>query len=213
MHLSRGGTNHSTILTLLTCFRPWTESPQPPSLKETIVEAVPFPEEDESMGEITIAMFGPDCNDVIETAALTVLLTYLAGSSVSVLENIMVEKEELASAIYHNWDARPNSVIWFQPSGVATEKLADVEKRLFEILKDVASKPLDMNYMLDCIKRERRRVKFQAEICGGFYADGIINDFLFGKRDGSTLKDLGTITEYDTLEKWTDEQWRVFLRK
>jgi len=198
---------------LLTHFRPWVESPKPPSLKETIVESIPFPEEDESMGEITIAMFGPDCNDVVETAALTILLTYLAGSSVSVLENIMVEKEELASAIYHNWDARPNSVIWFQPSGVATEKLADVEKRLFEILKDVASKPLDMKYMLDCISRERRQVKFQAESSGSFYADGIINDFLFGKRDGSTLKDLSSIAEFDELEKWTDEQWRAFLRK
>ncbi|TVY16263.1 Uncharacterized protein LARI1_G007005 [Lachnellula arida] len=193
--------------------RPWVESPQPPSLKETIVESIPFPEEDESMGEITIGMFGPDCNDAVETAALTILLTYLAGSSVSVLENIMVEKEELASAIYHNWDARPNSVIWFQPSGVATEKLADVEKRLFEILKDVASKPLDMKYMLDCIRRERRQVKFQAESSGSFYADGIINDFLFGRRDGSTLKDLSSIVEFDELEKWTDEQWRVFLRK
>ena len=213
MHRSRGTSNHFTIFSLLTCFRPWTDSPQPPSLKETIVEPIPFPEEDESMGEITIAMFGPDCNDIIQATALEVLLTYLAGSSVSVLENIMVEKEELASAIYHNWDARPNSIIWFQPSGVATEKLAYVERRLFEILKDVASKPLDMNYMLDCIRRERRRVKFQAESSGSFFAEGIINDFLFGKRDGSTLKDLGTIAEFDDLEKWTDEQWRMFLRK
>lgn len=165
------------------------------------------------MGEIQIAMFGPDCSNSIETAALTVLLTYLAGSSVSVLENIMVEKEELASAIYQNWDARPNSVIWFNPSGVATEKLADVEKRLFEILKDVASKPLDMNYMLDCIRRECRRVKFSAESSGNFYADVIINDFLFGKRDGSGLKDISTVSEYSELEKWTDAQWRVFLRK
>jgi len=165
------------------------------------------------MGEISIAMFGPDCNDPVETAALNVLLTYLAGSSVSILENVMVEQEELASAIYHNWDARPNTVIWLNPSGVATEKLADVEKRLFEILKDVASKPLDLDYMLGCIRRERRRVKFQAESSGSFYADGIINDFLFGKRDGSTLKDLSTLKEYDVLEKWADGQWRDFLRK
>jgi Zn-dependent M16 (insulinase) family peptidase len=177
------------------------------------VETIEFPEEDESMGDILIAMFGPDCNSVVETAALTVLLTYLAGSSVSVLENIMVEKEELASAIYQNWDARPNSVIWIQPSGVATEKLAHVEQRLFEILRDVNSKPLDMKYMLDCIGREKRRVKSQAESSSSFYADGIINDFLFGKRDGSTLKDMGTLAEFDALAKWSDEQWRDFMRK
>ena len=165
------------------------------------------------MGDILIAMFGPDCNDPLQVAALNTLLTYLAGSSVSVLENIMVEKEELASSIGYWWDSRPNTVIWFQPSGVATEKLAFVEQRLFDILKDVASKPLDMNYMLDCVRRERRQLKFNAESSGSFYANGVINDFLFGKRDGSTLKDFGTISEYEKLEKWTDAQWREFLKR
>jgi Zn-dependent M16 (insulinase) family peptidase len=165
------------------------------------------------MGDILIAMFGPDCNDAIQTTALNVLLSYLAGSSVSILENIMVEKEELASSIAYSWDARPNSVIWFQPTGVATEKLAHVEKRLFELLEDVASKPLNMNYMLDCLRRERRQVTFQAESSSNFYANSIINDFLFGKRDGSTLKDMASMKEFDELEKWSDEQWRAFLRK
>lgn len=194
-------------------FRPWIESAQPPAIAKTIVETVEFPEEDESTGEITIAMFGPNCNDSIATGALEVLLTYLAGSSVSILENVMVEKEELASSIGYYWDARPNTVIWLQPSGVLTEKLEFVEKRLFELLKEVASKPLDMKYMLDCVKRERRQIKFQAESSASFYATGVINDFLFGKRDGSTLKEFGTVSEYDTLEKWTDQQWRDFLKK
>lgn len=189
------------------------ESAQPPAIKETIIEAVPFPEEDESMGDILIGMFGPDCNDTILTAALNVVLSYLAGSSVSILENIMVEKEELASSIGYWWDSRPNCVIWFQPSGVATEKLAHVENRLFELLKDVVSKPLNMDYMIDCVKRERRQVKFQAESSANFYATAAINDFLFGKRDGSTLKDLATIQEYNELETWTDTDWRDFLRK
>lgn len=164
------------------------------------------------MGDILVAFFGPDCNDVILTGALNVLLTYLAGSSVSVLENVMVEKEELASSIGYWWDSRPNTVIWFQPSGVATEKLEHVETRLFELLKEVESKPLDMKYMLDCVRRERRQMKFQAESSGSFYANAVINDFLFGKRDGSTLHDLAHLDEYAILEKWTDEQWRDFLR-
>ena len=198
---------------VLTFCRPWVESPQPQPLKNSVVEIIQFPEEDESMGDILVGMFGPDCNDPILTSALTVLLTYLAGSSVSVLENIMVEKEELASAISYWWDARPNTVIWLQPTGVATEKLEFVEKRLFELLRDVASKPLDMNYLMDCLKREKRQIKFQAEGSGNFFANGVIVDFLFGKRDGSTLKDLGTIKEYDILETWTEEQWREFLKK
>jgi Zn-dependent M16 (insulinase) family peptidase len=178
-----------------------------------MVEEVLFPEEDESTGEVLIALFGPNCTDSIATAALNVLLTYLAGSSVSILENIMVEKEELASSIGCWWDARPNSVIWFQPSGVAAEKLAHVERRLFELLNDVVSNTLNMDYLLDCVKRERRQLKFQAESSGSYYATGVINDFLFGARDGSTLKDLGSIKEYDVIEKWTEKDWKDFLKR
>ncbi|EDO00209.1 hypothetical protein SS1G_03069 [Sclerotinia sclerotiorum 1980 UF-70] len=108
--------------------RPWVDSAQPPALTKTIIETVHFPEEDESMGEIWVA-------------ALNVLLAYLAGSSVSVLENVMVEKEELASSISY----------W--------------------------------------------------------------NDFLFGNRDGSTLKDLKSHAEFDTIGKWNEQQWKDFLRK
>ncbi|TDZ40042.1 Uncharacterized protein C8035_v004911 [Colletotrichum spinosum] len=193
--------------------RPWIDSAQPPALKESVITTVEFPEEDESVGEITVAFFGPNSTDIIATSALNVLLTYLCGSSVSILENVIVEKEELASSVTYWWDARPNSVIWFQPTGVETEKLELVEKRLIDLLKEVASKPLDMEYLTACIHRERLQVKFQAEESESFYSNNIISDYLFGNRDGSTLKDLESLSEYEVLEKWTDEQWRGFLRK
>lgn len=172
-----------------------------------------FPEEDESVGEILVGFFGPNCSDLIATSALSVLLTYLCGSSVSILENVLVEREELASSVSYWWDTRPNSIIWLQPTGVATEKLEFVEKRLFELLREVVSNPLDMEYMKECIKRERRQVKYHAEVSESFYATNIITDYLFGRRDGSTLKELETLNEYDTLEEWTDESWRAFIRK
>ncbi|KAK1770553.1 Metalloenzyme, LuxS/M16 peptidase-like protein [Phialemonium atrogriseum] len=224
-----GETDHQNLLEILDEFeesikddipaaeapfkRPFVDSPQPPPLKETVVETVEFPEEDESMGEITVAFFGPSCIDQVQTTALNILMTYLCGSSVSVVENVIVEKEELASSVAWWYDSRPNSVIWFQPTGVATEKLAFVEQRLISLLKEVASEPLDMQYMKDCISRERRQVKFQAEGSEQFYSGNIIADYLFGKRDGSTLADLQSLKEYDTLEGWTDEQWREFLRR
>ncbi|KAI0398328.1 Metalloenzyme, LuxS/M16 peptidase-like protein [Xylariaceae sp. FL0594] len=193
--------------------RPWIDSPQPPALKETVVETVEFPEEDESVGDIMVAFFGPSCVDMTNMTAMNVLLTYLCGSSVAVLENVIVEKEELASSVSYWWDARPDTVIWFSPTGVATEKLEFVEKRLISLLKEVASKPLDMTYIHECIQRERRQVKAQAEEHESFYSTNIITDYLFGARDGSTLKDLASLKEYDVLEKWTDDQWRDFLRK
>lgn len=192
---------------------PWIESPQPPLLEKSTLEVVEFPEEDETAGEILVGFLGPNCNDVVSTAAMSVLLVYLTGSSVSVLENVMVEKEELASGISTWWDARPNCVVWFSPNSVATEKLEFVEKRLFEILKDVAAKPLDMSYLKDCVRREQRQLKFQAESSGEFFSSNIINDFLFGNRDGSTLKDLQSLSEYEIIENWTEFQWKDFLRQ
>ncbi|KAI1818095.1 Metalloenzyme, LuxS/M16 peptidase-like protein [Poronia punctata] len=193
--------------------RPWIDSAQPPPLKETVVETVEFPEEDESVGDIVVGFFGPSAVDIVNMTAVNVLLTYLCGSSVAILENVIVEKEELASSVTYWWDARPNTVIWFSPTGVATEKLEFVEKRLISLLKEVASKPLDMAYMNECIQREQRQIKAQAEEHESFYSTNIITDYLFGARDGSTLKDLATLREYEIIEKWTDEQWREFLRK
>lgn len=67
--------------------------------------------------------------------------------------------------------------------------------------------------MSDCIESERRQVKFYAETSARSFTEPIINDFLFGNRDGSTLKEnLGDLTEYDTLETWDDQQWRDCLR-
>ena len=177
------------------------------------MEVVEFPEEDESSGDVLVGMFGPSYNETVETTALSVLSTYLCGSSASILENVMVEKEELASSVSFWWDSRPNTVIWFQPSGVATEKLEHVQKRLIELLKEVASKPLDMDYLKDCLQREKRVLKFQAESLSSFYATEVINDFLFGARDGSSLKKLGTLKEFDALELWTEPQWRNFIKK
>lgn len=224
-----GETNHENLLEILDGFeesikdsippldtpfrRPWVDSPQPPPLKKSVVETVEFPEEDESTGDITIAFFGPDCTNLVQVSALNILMTYLCGSSVSVLENIMVEKEELASSVSYWWDSRPNTTIWFQPTGVATEKLAFVENRLHDLLKEVSSKPLDMKYMKDCISRERRQVKFQAESSEQFYSGNIITDYLFGKRDGSTLSEFRTLKEYDVLEEWTEDQWQAYLKK
>jgi Zn-dependent M16 (insulinase) family peptidase len=50
--------------------RPWVESHRAPALKESIVQKVEFPEEDESKGEIEIRFLGPDCTDSVQGASL-----------------------------------------------------------------------------------------------------------------------------------------------
>ena len=144
---------------------------------------------------------------------MVVMLRYLAGTSASVLDNIIVEKEQLASGVYYNTEFRPNTVIQFTLSSIATEEMKRVEARFFEILKDTTSKPLDMKYLQDCISVERRQVKFQAEGSAQFFTEPVIKDFLFGERDGSTLQnDLKSLKDYDVLEDWADTEWRHWIR-
>ncbi|KAI9821556.1 MAG: hypothetical protein M1832_003230 [Thelocarpon impressellum] len=193
--------------------RPWVESPPTPALQKSVVETIEFPEEDESSGQVMVAFLGPDSNNTILTAALDVILVYLAGSSISVLENTLVEKEHVTSAVYYNTDHRPDAVIWLTLASVATERLSQVERRLFELLKKTASEPLDMPYLLNVIRREKRRWKASVEQCANPLSDSIITDFLFGKKDGSTLRELETLGEYDKLEEWSDRDWRDFLSK
>ena len=192
--------------------RPWIESKQAPPLQRTIIEKVTFPEEDESSGEISVGFLGPKCTDHKLSTALEILLSYLAGSSVTVLENTLVEKEQLCSMVWYSTDVRPNMVIWFLLTGVETEKLDAVEKRFFEILRETASKPLDMDYLSECIKRYIRQIKFQSEGSANYFAETVIQDHLFGNRDGSDLRTIESLNIVEELKGWNDAEWRDFLR-
>jgi len=193
--------------------RPWIESKQAPRLEKSIVQKVEFPEEDESFGQIEIRFLGPNCADNIAASALNVVLLYLAGSSAALLDNVLVETEQVASGVYYQIDSRPKIEIGFSLTSVETGRLTAVEKRFFEVLNDAMSKDLDMGFMQDCIDRQVRIYKFSAESSLTSFADYIIADYLFGKRDGSTLQELATLEAYtETLSSWTQEQWKDFIK-
>ncbi|KAJ5647133.1 hypothetical protein N7490_003505 [Penicillium lividum] len=193
--------------------RPWVDSKQTPALEKSVIKRVEFPEEDESFGEIEIRFLGPDCNDSVQSGALNVALLYLAGSSASLLENVIVEKEQIASAVYYATEEHPNIEIRFTMTSVETKKLERVEKRFFEILQEAMEKDLDMKYLKECIERQRRTWKFATESSASSFAEYVITDFLFGKRDGSTMRDVASLKEYDVLEKWSQDEWRGFIKK
>ena len=193
--------------------RPWIESKPAPPLTSSTIEKVEFPEEDESFGEIDIRFLGPNCADVISMGALNVALVYLAGSSAALLDNVLVEKEQLASAVYFTLDSRPRTEIAFSLSSVKTGRLEEVEKRFFEVLRDAMEKPLDMKFMNDCIDRQLRSYKYNAESSPTSFADYIISDYLFGKRDGTTLQALESLKQYgDTLKSWSEDAWKKFIK-
>lgn len=140
-------------------------------------------------------------------------LLYLAGSSASLLDNILVEKEQLASAVYYSTEDRPSIEIHFTLTSVETNKLEQVERRFFEVLKDAMAAELDMKYLHECIDRQRRAWKFSAEMSAASFAEYVISDFLYGNRDGSTMLDVASLREYDTLEKWGQNDWRNFIKQ
>ncbi|RVD83457.1 uncharacterized protein DFL_007843 [Arthrobotrys flagrans] len=194
--------------------RPWVDSKQPPLLKENVVRHVEFPEKDESMGSILVAYLGPSCVDHTHLAALEVIGSYLAGSSVSVLEKQMVEiPEPYTSGVVWSTEERPNTVIWLELGSVPVARLNDAEKKLFEILGQTVQEPLDLDYLKDCLNRSKRQRKFNVENDSHFFTTPVIYDFLFANRDGSDLLQVKTLDVYNELEKWTEEQWRQYIKK
>ena len=193
--------------------RPWVDSEQVPALQKSVTEKVDFPEEDESFGEIEIRFLGPNSVDPVQIGALNVVILYLAGSSASLLDNVLVEKEQIASAVFYSIDYRPSTEIRFTLTSVETGKLEQVEKRFFEVLKDAMAAKLDMTYMCECIDRNLRMVKFVAESSAESFAEYVISDFLYGKRDGSTLANVSTLKEFDVLREWSENDWRQYIMR
>ncbi|KAK3067099.1 hypothetical protein LTR53_016236, partial [Teratosphaeriaceae sp. CCFEE 6253] len=193
--------------------RPWTDSPPTPEIKESVVKTVRFPEEDESTGEVMIGYLGPHYSDHVAGSAIAVLTQYLCGSSISVLENTLVEREQLCSMVYCQTEERTDSTITVYMSSIETDRLAEVEQRFVDLLKEVASKPFDMDYMHDCITRLLRQLLARCENAGDFFATIVIEDHLYGSRSGSDLKEIMHLSDFDLLLTWTEKQWRDFFCK
>lgn len=96
---------------------------------------------------------------------------------------------------------------------MATDRLEEVEKRFFEVLRETAINPLDMTYLKDCITRERRMIKSSIENSATPFSEPIIYDFLFADRDGSMLKaDLSSLKEFDELASWPEQKWQDLIK-
>lgn len=79
--------------------RPFVESStasNPPKIEKDSTEIVPFPEKDESVGELMMSWIGVPHNDFLTDNALEVLGQYLTDSAVSPLYKEFVEIEDPA---------------------------------------------------------------------------------------------------------------------
>lgn len=139
---------------------------------------------------------------------------YLSGSSASILKNIIVEREQLASSVDVFPQIRTTLVIWILLSSVETSKLEEAEKRLWQVLETVASEPLDMSYLRDCASRIRKQIVYDTETDLGSFTTDLITDHLYGHRDGTDLEDdLSSLKGYEEIEAWSEQRWKDFLNK
>ncbi|CAJ0833857.1 4671_t:CDS:10, partial [Entrophospora sp. SA101] len=111
--------------------RPFVDSPKPPPLKKTIKEILEFPEDDESMGHVSILWKGPEFSNFFEIKALEVLN-----------------------------DDQITTTIQAMFSNVPTKELETVSTKIFELYNRVVHKDgIDMERMNTLIKRIKLQLK------------------------------------------------------
>lgn len=98
---------------------------------------------------------------------------------------------------------------------VPVEHLASFPDKLRNSLALIAEKGLDMNRMAMVINRDERQLRSKIESSkGDAFSMTAIADFLYGKEDGSELRQaLNEMDSYETLRKWSNEQWANLLKK
>ncbi|KII93562.1 hypothetical protein PLICRDRAFT_49603 [Plicaturopsis crispa FD-325 SS-3] len=194
-----------------------TKSAERTPISEAKRAVVEFPEKDESVGEVLITFMGPPPNQFLERKALDVLGTYLTSSPVAPLNKEYVETESpLCTYIYFSEDTRATLVdLPIYIGSVPTEHLDTFDAKLKKSLQKVADDGLDMSRMAMVINRDERQLLSKLESAkGDVFSGTIITDHLYGKRDGSELKDsMDEINQYAALRKWTSKQWTDLLRK
>lgn len=196
--------------------RPFLSTSPRFALRESKLETMDFPEQDESMGEVAVSWPGPSCTQHLDVCALDLLGTYLTHSAVSPLQSELVEVEDpLCTDVDFYVSDRLRSTISITLSSVPTEELEAAEKQLFDVLEDVAAGEFDIDRMRHLIAKERLKVTNAVETDPhGAFATPIITDFLYGTRDGDSLKDaLDDDRWLDEVSRWDAAQWQQCLRR
>lgn len=189
--------------------RPWVKQGKTAPLQASMTKYIEFPDDDESTGEICISYLGPDYHDAVGQTAVDVLLVYLAGSPISQLNDILVEKENLASSVSGDTEVRPDLLIDITIEGVETEKLDLVKNKVLNLLSEAGQRELDMEYLRQCLERTERQTRSVAEKTPSSFHQTMIEQHLFGHR-GQPF-DHVSMKEYAVLATWSEEKWRSFF--
>lgn len=145
---------------------------------------------------------------------MEVLSLYLAGSPISIFQHELVEiPDPYSTEVSFSKEERPNSSINIHLSNVPTKKLEEAEKKVFEILQETVDKPLNYEYLQDCLQKRRREELHSMEVSMNHFTMPVIYDFLFSNRDGSGLDKMKSLIGYQELEKWSENDWKQFIKR
>lgn len=119
--------------------RPWT-TPVPPLVKSQNIRIV-YPSDEEDAGIVIVAWRGPLCTvENLKLTACSVLLRYLADTSVSPLQREFVEiADPFASQISFTINENLESLLYFTLENVPMEKIDLVYGKLCGILENIAN--------------------------------------------------------------------------
>ncbi|KAK9896120.1 zinc metalloprotease [Cystobasidium minutum MCA 4210] len=198
--------------------RPWVETPSivPSKLEADKVVTSDFPEQDESIGEVTVNWIGPAYRDFLIKKALGVLNAYLSDSSISPLQKELIEIEEpWATSLGLVYTKYSTSVLQLFLSSVPTPKLDHVQKAVKNALKRVLDSGIDVERMTMVLNREQRKLLNTLETdASEALITTLLSDFLFGAADSSDLPESLNDTErYKALQAWSAEEWAELLKK
>lgn len=197
--------------------RPFVESPPVPPLGGNKRAKIYFPEQDESVGEVSVSWLGPKSNDFLEMQAIDVMGEYLSETAAAVLQKELVEIDDpYCTDVDFYETTRTTNLLEVSFSSVPISKMDVVMDRFFEVLKKVVtSDGIDITRMTMLLKRDRRKMLNQAE--GNphkTFSHSLVSDVIYGSKDGSDLEESMTdLEQLDTLMKWTNEQWLDIIRK
>ncbi|EGF99466.1 zinc metalloprotease [Melampsora larici-populina 98AG31] len=181
--------------------------------KNKVVE-VPFPEKDESMGEVQISWVGPNTNDYLLQDALDLLGTYLTDTAISPLAKKFIEIEDpLCTDITFQPTDAEKTVTSAYISSVPAEHLSDIGKKFNDALAHEADN-LDMQRMQMTIERGALKVANQFEVdAHDTLATTIISNFLYGSGEQLVAGLSTELQRYKTLAGWSKEQWSAVFKK
>lgn len=119
--------------------RPWTTPVAPLTASQNV--RIIYPSDDEDAGLVTVAWRGPLCTvDNLKLTACSVLLRYLADTSVSPLQRDFVEiADPFASQISYTINENLVSLLYFTFENVPMAKIDLVDDKLRGVLANIAN--------------------------------------------------------------------------